>query len=227
MFIGHYAASYALKAVEPRANLGVLFLAVQLLDILSAFFVLLGIERWDIVPGITAASPLRLYIPYTHGFLTSLFWSAVVYLATRLWLRSKGAPTGALPLVLGVAVWSHWWFDLIVHRRDLPLFGTSYPVGLGLWFNAPATYLTEAALLLVGLLMYMRVTAGAGFLGRFGMPIFCVLLLIVNAGNIFGPPPPSPAMTAIAAEVSYFALAGIAYWLDKKRRVRPAGFSAT
>ena len=34
MFVGHYAASLALKKFEKRASLGVLFLAVQLVDIL-------------------------------------------------------------------------------------------------------------------------------------------------------------------------------------------------
>ncbi len=34
MFVGHYAVSLALKKIEKRASLGILFLAVQFLDIL-------------------------------------------------------------------------------------------------------------------------------------------------------------------------------------------------
>jgi len=49
MFVGHYAASFALKKFEKRASLGVLFLAVQFVDILFFPFVLLGIERINII----------------------------------------------------------------------------------------------------------------------------------------------------------------------------------
>ena len=44
MFVGHYAASLALKRFEKRASLGVLFLAVQLVDIVFFPLVLLGVE---------------------------------------------------------------------------------------------------------------------------------------------------------------------------------------
>jgi hypothetical protein len=217
MLVGHYAASYALKAVDREANLGLLFLAVQLLDILSAILVLFGIERWQIVPGITQASSLDLYIPYTHGFLTSLFWAALVYIGVRLWARKKAVNGKLLALVFGIAVWSHWWFDLIVHRPDLPLFDDKYKVGLGLWFNAPATYIVEGALLLAGFWLYMRGTKGEGFIGRYGMAVFVVLLLVVNYANVFGPPPPSSQIVAISAELFYFVAAAIALWIDKRR----------
>ncbi len=39
MFIGHYGVSFASKGVAPRTPLGILFLAVQLLDVLFAIFV--------------------------------------------------------------------------------------------------------------------------------------------------------------------------------------------
>ena len=49
MYVGHYAASLALKRFEKRASLGVLFLAVQLVDIIFFPLVLLGVERLNIV----------------------------------------------------------------------------------------------------------------------------------------------------------------------------------
>ena len=42
MFVGHYAASFALKSFEKRASLGILFLAVQFVDILFFPFVLIN-----------------------------------------------------------------------------------------------------------------------------------------------------------------------------------------
>ena len=49
MFVGHYAASLALKRVDKNASLGMLFLAVQFVDILFFPFVLMGIEHFNIV----------------------------------------------------------------------------------------------------------------------------------------------------------------------------------
>jgi hypothetical protein len=76
MFVGHYGVSFAAKKVEPSITLWVLFLAVQLLDVLWAPFVLLGIEKVRIVPGITASNPLDLYyMPYTHSLVGAIAWS--------------------------------------------------------------------------------------------------------------------------------------------------------
>ena len=58
MFIGHYGPSFACKAWKPVVPLWVLFVAVQLVDIVWAVLVLLGIEKVRIVPGITATNPL-------------------------------------------------------------------------------------------------------------------------------------------------------------------------
>ena len=45
MFVGHYAASLALKNFEKRASLGMLFISVQLIDILF-FFLFAAIGSW-------------------------------------------------------------------------------------------------------------------------------------------------------------------------------------
>jgi hypothetical protein len=50
MFIGHFGVGLAAKSVAPRVSLGALFLAAQLLDLLCATFLLLGVERVRIVP---------------------------------------------------------------------------------------------------------------------------------------------------------------------------------
>ena len=61
MFVGHYGVSFAAQRTKPDVPLWVLFLAVQLLDILWAPLVLLGIEKVRIVPGnnrVQSARPL-------------------------------------------------------------------------------------------------------------------------------------------------------------------------
>jgi hypothetical protein len=213
VFVGHYSVSYAGRATEPRVPLWVLFLAVQLLDVLWGVFVLLGIERVRIVPGITATNPLDLYfMPYTHGLLTSIGWSVAAGLAYRRW---KGdAHAGA---VVGVAVFSHWVLDLLVHRPDLPLVGDRYKVGLGLW-NYPAVALAlEALLLLGGIAWYLSATRNGARGGWVPMIVFGGVLVLVQVITFFGAPPETPAMAAGTALAAYFALAGVAGWLDRRR----------
>jgi hypothetical protein len=124
MFIGHYGVGFAAKRIDPSIPLWVLFVAVQLLDVFWAPFVLLGIEKVRIVPGITASNPLDLYyMPYTHSLLAALLWSAGAFLAYRLLGPRRGGSMAAV--VVAFAVLSHWLLDLLVHRPDLPLYDDS------------------------------------------------------------------------------------------------------
>src|SRR5215471_18695242 len=111
MFIGHYSVSFAGKAAEPRVPLWLLFVAVQFVDILWAIFVLLGIEKVRIVPGITASNALDLYyMPFTHSLVGAVFWSALAFRLCQSFSSLKGWRSG---LLVGAAVFSHWILDLI------------------------------------------------------------------------------------------------------------------
>src|SRR6059036_3007941 len=106
MFVGHYGVSFAAKKAEPSIPLWVLFIAVQLLDVLWAPFVLLGIEKVRIVPGFTASNPLDLYyMPYTHSLVASIFWSVAAHVVYKA-VRRSGASNRAAALV-ALAVFSH------------------------------------------------------------------------------------------------------------------------
>ena len=188
MFVGHYAAGLALKRFEKRASLGLLFLAVQFVDILFSLLVLLGVERFNLIENYTRSTHFELeYMPYTHSLVASFLWAGLVYVLFRL--LKKGEGKSMIALVMAWAVLSHWFLDLIVHTPDLPLLGdTSLKLGFGLWHNAMATYVLEAALLLIGLWLYLGSTTATRPIGKYGMPVFVVLLLLVNLSNLFGPP---------------------------------------
>jgi membrane-bound metal-dependent hydrolase YbcI (DUF457 family) len=90
-----------------------------LLDFLWAPFVLLGIEKVRIVPGITATSPLDLYyMPYTHSLIGALVWSTAAFFVYKLFAGQRASNAAAL--IVGLAVFSHWVLDLIVHRARSP-----------------------------------------------------------------------------------------------------------
>lgn len=120
---------------------------------------------------------------------------------------------------MGIAVLSHWFLDLIVHTPDLPILSdASKKLGFGLWNNAIVTYTFEAAFLGAGLWLYLHSTTATSSIGKYGMGIFVMILLLVNAVNIFGPPfGDSKVSLAISALVMYFVFAGVAHWLDGKR----------
>lgn len=211
MFVGHYGVSFAAKSREPSIPLWVLFVAVQFLDVLWAVFVLLGIEKTRIVPGFTASNPFDLYyMPYTHSLVAAILWSCVAGALYRF-----AAPTshGRAGVVVGVAVFSHWVLDLIVHVPDLPLYDNSMKVGFGLW-NAPAlAFGLEIVLLVAGMWLCLR--------GRLAQSLatlaFGVLMFGVQAYVFFGPPPTSDQAFATTALVLYAAFAAAIWWLQDRR----------
>ena len=119
---------------------------------------------------------------------------------------------------IGLAVFSHWVLDWLVHRPDLPLYDDTMKVGLGIW-NYPAIALAlEALLLFGGMIMYLRRTKAINAIGRLGPPVFGILMLAIQCYVFFGPPPTSPSAAAITALVSYVVFAAVAQWLDRQRK---------
>jgi hypothetical protein len=216
MFVGHYGVSFAAKRVEPSIPLWVLFVAVQWLDVLWAPLVLLGIEKVRIVPGFTASNPFDLYyMPYTHSLVAALLWSGAAMLAYRAVAGPSGRQGG---VVVGLAVFSHWVLDLVVHRADLPLYDDSAKVGLGLW-NVPAVaFALEAALLFGGLWLCLRGKPARSFRTL----TFGVLMLGVQAYVFFGPPPTSDRAFAWTALVLYAVFALVIWWLQDRRPIARA-----
>jgi hypothetical protein len=216
MFVGHYGPSLAIKSVRPAIPLWLLFVAVQLVDVVWAILVLLGVEKVRIVPGITASNPLDLYyMPYTHSLVAAISWSVGVALVAGLLPRVS---TRSAAVWIGVAVFSHWVLDFLVHRPDLPLYDDTMKVGLGLW-NYPVVALSlEAGLLFGGMILYLRGTRAINAVGRIGPPAFGILMLVIQSYVFFGPPPVSPAAAALTALASYALFAAVAEWLARQRR---------
>jgi hypothetical protein len=211
MFVGHYGVSFMAKRVDRTIPLWVLFLAVQLLDVLWAPFVLLGIEKVRIVPGITASNPLDLYyMPYTHSLVAAIVWSCVAGLAYQLFARPARRQTG---IVVGLAVFSHWLLDFVVHRPDLPLYDNAAKVGLGLWNQPMLAFGLEAALLFGGIWLCLRGRLASSL----GTLAFGVVMLAVQAYVFFGPPPTSDRAAASTALVAYALFAAVIWWLQDRR----------
>ncbi|WP_133365198.1 hypothetical protein [Qipengyuania sediminis] len=214
MYIGHFAPALAAAAASPRApRLGTLFVAAQLVDLAFFAFVLSGIERMRVVPGITAMNPMDLHhMPYTHSLAGTAVWAAGFGLAVGFALRSRMAGG-----IAAVVVLSHWFVDLLVHRPDLTLAGAPPKLGLGLWDQPMVAIPLELALTALAFWFFLRRTRG---------PIVPALVLVAalltfQAINWFGPQPRaySPALP-LSALLSYLILFALAAWVGRSRRHR-------
>ena len=136
-----------------------------------------------------------------------------------LFRRADGWPVAGL---VSGAVFSHWILDLIVHRPDLPLYGNGLKVGLGLWNYPIAALALEILFLFGGMYVYWTTTKPIAGGGRYGMVVFGLVMVAVQAFVFFGPPPTSDRAGALTALALYVLFASVAYWLERKRAPRSA-----
>jgi hypothetical protein len=216
MFIGHYAVGFAAKRFAPKSSLGALIAAPLLLDMLWPVFLLLGWEQVRIDPGATAFTPLDFVsYPYSHSLVTTLGWATLFALLYYLATRYRA---GTIAIWFGVV--SHWVFDAIVHRPDLPLYpGGRTLVGFSLWNSVPATILIESVLFIIGVWLYARATRPVDGIGKYGFWSFVALIVLLYVGNLFSPPPGSVTTLAYVA-LSFWLVIPIAWWFDRHRKAR-------
>lgn len=216
MFIGHYALAFGAKKIAPTVSLGMLFLACQFADLMWPTLLLLGVEVVEIDPGNTVFTPLNFVsYPISHSLVMIVVWSAVVALTYKA-LRHAGATATR---TVGLLVFSHFVLDLITHRPDLPLMiGGTMKVGLGLW-NSPAwTVTVEVLLFAAGVWLYLQATTARDRVGSLGLWSLVAFLIVIYAGNLLGPPPPSVMAIAGAGHALWLFVAW-AYWVDQHRTV--------
>ena len=217
MFAGHYGVGFLVKRFEPRIPLWSLFLAVQALDILWGLFVLLGVEKARIVPGITASFPLDLiYIPYSHSLAAALLWPGAVYIALWQLLKNSAGSAKRTALLVALAVFSHWPLDVIVHRADLPLYDDTWKVGFGLWNHVASALLLEGAFLFGGIWLYLRSSKSASNRSKYWVCLFGMVIYGVHCFTVWGPPPKDAFAAAITFPSIFFILAGLALLLERK-----------
>ena len=215
MFLGHVGLALAAKRVAPKTSLGTLLLATNFADCIWPIFLILGWESVRIVPGITKMTPLDFTYPWSHSLLMDAIWAVgfgLIYFAARRYR------TGALVVAAGVL--SHWLLDWISHRLDMPLTPWSQQkYGLGLWNSPAGTVVAELALFFGGLGIYLASTRNKDRTGIYALWSFAVLLLVLWAGAVFGPPPPGGKVLQWSA-LSIWLTVIWAYWIDRHRQTK-------
>jgi len=212
MFVGHYAAALAAKAIEPRAPLWTLMGAAQLVDIAWAGFVMTGVERMSFDPELPGSPLVLEHMPWTHSLPAAIAWSVAALLLARLLLRLPWSAAVAI----GLVVLSHWGLDFLVHRPDLELWPGGEKVGLG-WWNLPTFEKT--------LEMGLIALTGAAWLWRRGRHdrtawpalLFLGALVAIQSIGELTEPTGSPAAFARLGLVIYLVVVALAFFADRGR----------
>ncbi len=170
MYVGHFAAGLAIKARVPKAPTWGILLGVGLLDILFGPFVLAGIERVHLTPGVPPGFSLD-YIDWSHSLTMSIVWAILFGLA--FWRRGR-----TIAFTMGVAVFSHFVLDLVVHPADMALWpGSSVHLGFGLWKALPTGWwFVELGVIALGFAYYWKRARADGSFG--GRPVWIALVLL-------------------------------------------------
>lgn len=218
MFVGHYAAAMAAKAIEPKAPMWTLAAASQLIDIGWSSFIIAGIERASVDPALPGSTLVLEHMPWTHSLPAVFAWSVVAALLVML-LR--------LPLwasaVVGLTVFAHWLLDLIVHRPDLELWPGGERVGFALW-----NYPVPEQALEIGLIAVCGAAwvASRKSLGRMAWPAigFLGFLVALQIVAMLSPQPAGPLGPESGATilVIYLVVVAIAALTDLRGKTQGA-----
>ncbi len=214
MFVGHYAAALAARAIEPRTPLWAAVGAAQLVDIGWSVLIMTGAEKVRFDPGLPG-TPLDLYhMPWTHSLPAAVVWSVGGALLARTLLKTPWR----VAVILGLTVFSHWLLDFLVHRPDLALWPGGIKVGLG-WWNWPVPEkMLEITLIAVagGAWLWRRGTEGRGW--AWGCGFLALLGGLGVYAELPGPPPTSPIAFGTMALVAYLGLTLVAWFAERPRR---------
>lgn len=202
MFVGHYAAAMAAKAIEPKAPMWTLAAAAQLVDIGWSAFIIAGVEHARVDPALPGSTLVLYDMPWTHSLPAALIWSLAAALLAMLLLRTSWTGGAAI----GLTVFSHWVLDLLVHRPDLELWPGGARVGLALWDYPVPEQALEIGLIAICGAMWVasRKSLGRAAWPAIGFVAFLVTLQIVAmlAPQPGGELPPQAGATILAIYVA-------------------------
>jgi hypothetical protein len=218
VFLGHYGVAFALKRAEPKLSLGTLFLAAQLLDLLWGIFLLLGWEHARIVAENPPLTQLEFYdYPISHSLIGALAWSMVAAACYYSWPTRDTTRHWQASAIVGVAVFSHYPLDVLVHLPDLPIMGNDSPkLGLGLWNHPVATVVAEILVLGLGLGLYVGLRSKRHPVRVGRLAVLALVLLGGYVASLYSPPPPNMTIVGASVIVLLLLLALVAAWADRR-----------
>ena len=213
MLIGHYGPAFMIKAIDKKVPLWMLFIAVQVPDIIWGILILLGVEKSSINDELSSNPLVLSYMPYSHGMLSTIIYSLIIVGILLLFPYFKHNKKTAW--WLGAAVFSHWILDFISHRPDLPIIGNSMKVGLGLWNYPTLATIIEIGIFLGGAIWYAISVKGFKKWATWLFWGFVIIAIFASSfrGDAMGP----NSVTSVAlSALSFYAISTIIIYLVEK-----------
>ena len=219
MFAGHIGTALAIGSVERRVNVGVFVVAALLLDLVLWLLVLLGWESVIIPTNFVDTHQPDFVFPYSHSLLASVLWAVLAGVVGYVFYSASQSVKRRVAVLVAAAVFSHWLLDALVHQPEMSLAGAKSPMlGFALWQNMPVALLVEAALVGVGL--YLFVPASGWSRGK------CIALIVLSlvllaftvAGMTIAPAPPSALAMASSSLGTVAAVCALFCWLGRRSR---------
>ncbi len=207
MDIGHLGAGLALKKVDKETNIGFLFLAAMFLDIVFSVCVLLELET--IPTKQEGWQYLFSTLPYSHGVLASLVWSALTFVFVLVVWQKRGWRTAA---IFAAAVFSHFILDLVYFAPQIPRDLIS---------------VIQFLIVMGGVWLYLSATQKRTFMSMMGLIIsgtvlvvvinYLPLLVFLQIGQGSGAQSPSRTTIGLLGIIQPLVMAGLAFLLDRSK----------
>lgn len=213
MFVGHYAAAIAAKAVEPRGPLWTYVAGCQLLDIVWGLGVATGLEKVRFDPALPG-NPFDLaFMPYSHSLSAALVWSVLALIAARYLLRLPWT----VAMVVGGVVLSHWVLDLIVHRPDLEVWPGGPQAGFGLWNLPLMEMVLEVGLVALAAIAWTSCLKSAGSRAVTAFAFVAILIAIQLLAGLPIKTDPGAVAVGVTAVIASLVITGLSLLFDRPR----------
>lgn len=212
MFVGHYSAALAARALKPSIPLGLLFVAVQLIDYAFVVFVMMDASDAGVLP-------VELhYMPFSHGAVAVSMWAlaaGLLYVGLR-----EGGDRLTAALVVTAAVVSHVLLDMVVQTPNLPIGYGETQLGWSMSTGPVIGQAVEIGLLLAAFACYMWNTAPKGRAGQIAPWLLLGLMLGLQAYNLSDPVVPGQSIVFLGVlSLSAFTLLAVVAGVTGNYRV--------
>lgn len=178
MYIGHYAAAGVILATFPEAPVLPIAVAVAYPDLLWPFLVYAKKEKVSIDPNTPLQKNIRFtYYPHSHSLVRSSVLTAIPAVAFGMIYQNP-----LVAILFWVGAMSHWLLDIVVHQKDLPVFGrrkNEHYAGFGLWRKPLLAFTLEYVFFAVTMLLTAQSSALPALL------IGGLALHLLNANSFF------------------------------------------
>jgi hypothetical protein len=209
MFIGHFAAAYAIIYLFPGVPPLIPLIGVSFPDLIWPFLILAGAEKVTINPETPLQKAIAFtHYPYSHSLLIGTLIACIPGAIIALLVSATAGG------VFIIASASHWALDTIVHQKDLPVLGLKKDrlVGWGLWNYGRLAFVTEFVFYLVITVLVVP--------EAFILPLLMIGIIfhLINANSFFGFTKKNPfgssrvyAITALTGFLVFILLANAVF----------------